>query len=133
MLQIVMNSVYVRMSEAHSLGTQDDINERDPGSYKIEESRLSQSCSHSEGVFEDDAGGDTTLSKDDAAMEEDQMNSSPVILASHELVEGSDTLSGVLQEVVSSEGLVKHGGTECVQDVPQDSTSMGGSASHPSK
>ena len=119
------------MSEAHSLGTQDNINEEEPGSYKIEESRLSGSCSHSEGVFEDDAGRDTTLSKDDAAMEEDLINSSPVILASPELVEGSDdTLSGVLQEVVPSEGLVRHEDTECGKDVQEDSTGVSG---HPSK
>ena len=122
------------MSEAHSLGTQDNINEEDPGSYKIEESRLSGSRSHSEGVFQDDAGGDTTLSKDEAAMEKDQINSSPVILASPELVEGSaDALSGVLQEVVPSEGLVEHEGTECGKEVQEDSTSVGGSASHPWK
>ena len=121
---------YMRMSETRSLGTQDNINEEDPGCYKIEESGPSGSRSHSDGVFEDGAGGDTTLSKDDAALEEDQTNSSPGILASRELVEGSDTLSEVLQEVVPPEDLVEHEGTECVQE---ESTSVGGSASHPLK
>ena len=118
------------MSDAYSLNTEDFNYEEDPGSHKIEESRPSGSHSHSEGVFKDDAGGNATLCKDDAAMEEadSQINSSPEVLASSELVEGSDTLSGVLQEeVVPSEGLAKQN-----EDVECDSN-VGGSVCHPSK